>query len=88
MERVERHLRAALAEVNLDNTHRAQVEEFIDDNELAVAFEWIVGVLAELRLAIPDGARQHSAAAAAELRLETTPIGAGFEVAAETVASG
>jgi hypothetical protein len=70
---VERHLRAAVAEVDLENTRRAQVEEFLDHNELGVAFEWIVGMLAEPRNAIPDDARQHLAAAAAEMQLETNP---------------
>ncbi len=56
---------------NFKNAHRAQVEEFLDHNELGVAFEWTVSLTAEHGLALSDDAREHLAAAAAEMHLET-----------------
>jgi hypothetical protein len=43
-QRVDGHLRAALAAVDLADFDREQVAEFLDHNELGVAFEWIVYV--------------------------------------------
>jgi hypothetical protein len=72
-ERVEGHLRNALAEVDLGPADRVQVEEFLDHNELGVAFEWIVSGLAQRDLAMPNDARQHLAAASTEMGLEDNP---------------
>lgn len=69
-ERIDAHLRTAIADVDLGITHHAQLEEFLDHNELGVAFEWIVSVISERQLAISEAVRQHLAAAATEMHLE------------------
>ena len=72
-ERVASYLRAVLAEVDLGNADRAQVEAFLEYNELGVAFDWIVGVLVERDLAMSDDARQRVAVASTEMQLELNP---------------
>lgn len=69
-ERTEAHLRAAITSVDLPGTDRVQVEEFLDHNELGVAFEWIVSVLREARAVLPTDTLSHLSAAAAEIGLE------------------
>lgn len=72
-ERIEGHLRAVLAQVNIGDADNAQVKEFLDHNEFGVAFEWIVNVMADRDLAIPSDARQHLAAASTEMQLGENP---------------
>ncbi|MGO9972387.1 MAG: MafI family immunity protein [Solirubrobacteraceae bacterium] len=68
-ERAERHLRAALAEVDLPGTHGPLVADFVEHNELGLAFEWTVEVIANSELELTKEARRHLSAAAAELGL-------------------
>ena len=69
-ERTERHLRAALAGLELAGELRAQVVEFIEHNELGVAFEWLVYALAERATRLDDEVRERLGAAAVEMGLE------------------
>ena len=66
-ERAERHLRAALAEVELPGTHGPLVADFVEHNELGLAFEWTVEVIAKSELELTKSARRHLSGAAAEL---------------------
>jgi hypothetical protein len=68
-ERIDGHLRAAMATVDLPSRDRAQVEEFLNHNELGVAFEWIVSVLRRSHATQTD-ALGHLSAAAREMDLE------------------
>ena len=69
-ERTERHLRAALAHQQLPQDTTATAAEFIDHNELGVAFEYVVSVLVDRGIALNGEACKSLAAAAAEMRLE------------------
>jgi hypothetical protein len=71
--RVEAHLRAALAAVKLSDSDRRQVEEFLDHNELGVAFQWTVTALADANVTLAPDVRDHLAAAASEMNLTADP---------------
>jgi hypothetical protein len=78
-QRSETHLRMALAAPDLPNPDRKQIEEFLDHNELGVAFECIVSVLGEAQASVPTEARSHLAAAASEMGLEDNPDWRGLQ---------
>jgi hypothetical protein len=61
-ERTERHLRAALAHQRLPPDATAAAAEFIEHNELGVAFEYVVSVLDERGIALDAEARESFAA--------------------------
>jgi hypothetical protein len=71
--RTEAYLRAALAAVDLPDHDRQQIEEFLDHNELGVAFEWLVSRLAEAHASLPTELHSNLAAAASETGLEDNP---------------
>jgi hypothetical protein len=71
--RVEDHLRVALAAVELPPADRRQVEEFVDHNELGLAFQWMVAALADEGTSVSTDTRAHLAAAAADMDLSEDP---------------
>jgi len=71
--RVETHLRRVLVLVQIDPEQRRQTQEFLAHNELGLAFQTLVAALADERAAPPASARDHLAAAAAEMELEDDP---------------
>lgn len=68
--RVDAHLRGALSIVELDGSARRMTEEFLDHNELGLAFETLVGALVEAGTTPPAEAHAHLAAAADEMGLQ------------------
>lgn len=68
--RVESHLRRALSTVEVDASTRRMSEEFLDHNELGLAFETLVGALVEAGTTLPPEAHSHLAAAADEMGLQ------------------
>jgi hypothetical protein len=71
--RVEGHLRGALSVVEVDASTRRMSEEFLDHNELGLAFQTLVGALADGGTTPPPAAHTHLAAAAAEMSLQDDP---------------
>jgi len=69
-ERVEAHLRGALPLVEVEPSTRRMTEEFLDHNELGLAFQWLVGALADSGNTAPPEAHAHLEAAAAEMGLQ------------------
>ena len=69
-QRIERHLREALSHQELPADARVTAFDFIDHNEFGVAFEYLVNVLVEQKLALDDRARTSLAVAAAEMQLD------------------
>jgi hypothetical protein len=68
--RVEGHLRAAVSTVEVDASTRRLTEEFLDHNELGLAFQILVGALAESGVTPPPEAQSHLEAAATEMGLQ------------------
>ena len=62
-------MRAALADIDLPGTHGPLVADFVEHNELVLAFEWTVEVIANAPLKLTKKARRHLSGAAAELGL-------------------
>jgi hypothetical protein len=71
--RVDAHLRAALAAVDIGESDRSEVEDLLDHNELGSAFEWIVAALVEAGGVVSSDARKHLAAAASDMGLSGDP---------------
>lgn len=72
-ERIETHLRSALALVDVESSERRLIEEFLDHNELGLAFEILTGALAGMGKAPSPAAREHLAAAASDMGREDDP---------------
>jgi hypothetical protein len=68
--RVERHLREALPVVAIDASTRRLTEEFLDHNELGLAFETLVGALLETCTAPTAEVQSHLVLAASEMGLQ------------------
>lgn len=68
--RTEAHLREALAQQNFPDDVRRLAVDFIDHNELGVAFECIVSSLVENDTPLAPLTRESLAAAAREMGLE------------------
>ena len=73
-DRVERHLRTALDEIGeLPAVHRGEVEEYLEYNELGLAFEHLIDAVLAERFAIPARARRELEAAAREMGFADDP---------------
>jgi len=70
---VEARLRAVLAAVDLTDADRRQVEEFLDHNGLGLAFQEMVGALADAKGRLGREAHHHLAVAAAAMDLDDDP---------------
>ena len=68
--RVEAHLRAALALVEVEPETRRWTDEYLDHNELGLAFQTLASALADAGTTLPPTAREHLGAAAAEMGLD------------------
>lgn len=71
--RVEAHLRDALTLVDVEPSTRSLTEEFIDHNELGLAFQTLAGALADNATTPPPPVYAHLEAAAAEMNLQDDP---------------
>jgi phosphoserine phosphatase len=69
-ERVDRALRAALSGVEIEEQTEAQVVEFLDVNELGLAFETLVGALADADAEVSEAVMRELVIAAGEMDLE------------------
>jgi hypothetical protein len=72
-ERIERHLRKALARQKLSQDANAIAVDYIEHNEFGVAFEFVVSVLVESGIALDKEARESFAAAVTEMGLQANP---------------
>jgi hypothetical protein len=72
-ERADRAIRAALDAVQLDERVRGEVLEYLNVNELGLAFQWLVESLADAGADVSEAVLQHLAAAAREMSLEDDP---------------
>jgi CspA family cold shock protein len=72
--RIESWLRTVSAEVGLESADASQVEEYLDHNELALAFEVIGDALADRRKAVSPGVKPALADAAADMGLLDDPV--------------
>lgn len=70
---IENDLRAALSELPLSQPDLEMATEFLDHNELDVAFQWVVSALADAGDQLPPDARRYLAAAASRMGLEDDP---------------
>jgi len=68
--RTEQHLRDAIRHQPLPDDTRALVLDFIDHNELGVAFEWMTSALVEAGARLKPEARDALAEAARAMGLE------------------
>ena len=74
--RVEGELRAALAGVDVSAEVRERVLEFLDVNELGLAFRWLVAALADTNAEVSEAVRARLAATLlARWGCTTIPIG-------------
>jgi hypothetical protein len=71
--RADRDIRAALDGVRLDERVRADVLEYLEVNELGLAFQWLVESLADAGADVHETVLTHLAAAGREMGLEDEP---------------
>jgi hypothetical protein len=71
--RVEGELREALAGVDVSEEVRARVLEFLDVNELGLAFQWLVTALADTNAEVSDAISAQLARAAHQMGLQDDP---------------
>jgi hypothetical protein len=72
-ERADRHIRAALDGVQLSERVRAEVLEYLEVNELGLAFQWLVESLADAGADVSETVLEGLAVAAREMSLEDDP---------------
>lgn len=66
-------MRAALAGVDVSAEVRKQVLEFLDVNELGLAFQWLVAALADTKTEVSEAVSARLARAAGEMGLQDDP---------------